>query len=177
MGLATLARRHTADHLRAISDGLFGMERALRAGEALSKITLVFFLIDENCQLVLSLHRFDDLLRAVFQVVRAAITFRPEFAMISLPFSTFVPSRRTTSGTCRPTSFHLCGDHAFGDDVASAMMPPKMLTKMPLTFGSEERDDLESFQSPSHRVAPPPSDQRKLAGSGTIQLDDVHRPP
>jgi hypothetical protein len=29
----------------------------------------------------------------------AAITARPEVLMISLPFSTFVPSRRTTSGT------------------------------------------------------------------------------
>ena len=33
---AAFARRHAADHLRAIGDGLLGMEGPLRAGEALA---------------------------------------------------------------------------------------------------------------------------------------------
>jgi hypothetical protein len=43
---AALAGRHAADHLRAIGDGLFGMEGALRAGEALADDAGVF--VDEN---------------------------------------------------------------------------------------------------------------------------------
>ena len=34
----------------------------------------------------------------------AGITASPEFERISRPFSTFVPSRRTTTGTFRPSS-------------------------------------------------------------------------
>jgi hypothetical protein len=36
VGLAALAGRDAADHLRAVGDGLFGMEGALLAGEALA---------------------------------------------------------------------------------------------------------------------------------------------
>ena len=43
---AALARRHAADHARAVSDRLLGMERALRAGEALADDAGV--LIDED---------------------------------------------------------------------------------------------------------------------------------
>jgi hypothetical protein len=46
VGGAALAGRHAADHLRAIGDGLFGMERALRAGEALTDHLGIF--VDEN---------------------------------------------------------------------------------------------------------------------------------
>ena len=53
----------------------------------------------------------------------AAITFRPDVLMISLPFSTLVPSRRTTSGTDRLVSF------------AAATTPLGVLISGPLLFG------------------------------------------
>ena len=43
---AAFAGRHAADHLRAVGDGLLGMERALRAGEALADDARI--LIDED---------------------------------------------------------------------------------------------------------------------------------
>src|SRR5262249_46219963 len=36
MRASALSRRDTADHFGAVGDGLFGMERALRPGEALA---------------------------------------------------------------------------------------------------------------------------------------------
>ena len=36
MGLPTLARGHAADHVGAVGDGLFRVESALAAGEALA---------------------------------------------------------------------------------------------------------------------------------------------
>ena len=42
MFLPALARRHAADHLRAIGDRLFGMEGALTAGEPLADNAGIF---------------------------------------------------------------------------------------------------------------------------------------
>ncbi|GAB1395633.1 hypothetical protein MASR1M65_04100 [Saprospiraceae bacterium] len=52
MGGAALAGRDAADHLGAVGDGLFGVEGALRAGEALADDFGVF--VDEDCHLALS---------------------------------------------------------------------------------------------------------------------------
>ena len=49
MGLPTLARRHTANHLGAIGNGLFRVKGTLRAGEALTDYLGVF--VDEDCHL------------------------------------------------------------------------------------------------------------------------------
>ena len=57
-----------------------------------------------------------------------------------LPSSTFVPSSRTTSGTASPTSF-AAATTPFAM-TSHFMMPPKMLTRIAFTFGSDE-DDLE----------------------------------
>ena len=46
---AALAGGDTADHLGAIGDGLLGMERALRAGEALTDHFGIF--VYEDCHL------------------------------------------------------------------------------------------------------------------------------
>src|SRR5262249_56347558 len=54
----------------------------------------------------------------------AAMMSRPDLARISFPFSTLVPSMRTTSGTERPTSFAACTP-------PSATPPhPRLRTKM-----------------------------------------------
>ena len=51
-----------------------------------------------------------------------------------LPSSALVPSRRTTRGTFSPTSFTAAITPSA--IVSQRMMPPKMLTRMPWTFGS-----------------------------------------
>src|SRR5204862_514415 len=59
---------------------------------------------------------------------------RPELARMSLPCCTLVPSRRTTSGTERFTSFAAATMPSAM--MSQRMMPPKMLTRMPFTAGS-----------------------------------------
>ena len=89
----------------------------------------------------------------------ADVTARPDSASIFRPSSTFVPSRRTTSGTFRPT----CLTAAMTPDaiVSHFMMPPKMLTKMPRTFGSAVMI-LNAAVTRSSVALPPTS--RKFAG-------------
>ena len=52
------------------------------------------------------------------------------------------------------------------------MMPPKMLTRMPFTFGSEVM--ILNAAVTFSLVAPPPT-SRKFAGALAVELDDVHR--
>ena len=52
------------------------------------------------------------------------------------------------------------------------MMPPKMLTRMPFTFGSEVM--ILNAAVTFSVVAPPPT-SRKFAGAMPVELDDVHR--
>jgi hypothetical protein len=56
MGLTALAGGDAADHLGAIGDGLFGVECALRAGEALTDHLGIF--VDEDCHLGILLKMF-----------------------------------------------------------------------------------------------------------------------
>jgi len=84
----------------------------------------------------------------------------PESARIFLPSSTLVPSRRTTSGTFRPTTFA-----ASTTPVAMTshfMMPPKMLTRIPFTFGSAVM--ILNAAATFSLLAPPPT-SRKFAGA------------
>ncbi len=75
MRAAALTRRDAADHARAVSDCLLGMERALSAGEALANDAGVF--IDEDGHGLSGLRaasgRFsdfgNDLLRRIVEVV------------------------------------------------------------------------------------------------------------
>ena len=85
---------------------------------------------------------------------------RFDLAMISLPSSTLVPSSRTTSGTRRPTSFTASTTPAA--ITSHFMMPPKMLTRMPFTFGSEVM--ILNAAATFSLLAPPPT-SRKLAGA------------
>src|SRR6056297_606201 len=175
MRLAALAGGHAADHLGAIGDRLFGVESALRAGEALTDHLGVF--VDEDCHLGVLLWKFRERRAAdarpggqpltAFTIFSAPslrssapITSRPEDEMISLPFSTFVPSRRTTSGTLSPTSFTAAITPSA--ITSQRMIPPKMLTRMPLTCGSEVM--ILNASVTFSLVAPPPT-SRKLAGS------------
>ena len=89
--------------------------------------------------------------------------------MIFLPRSTLVPSSRTTSGTFRPTSFTAATTPSA--ITSHFMMPPKMLTRMPFTFGSEVM--ILNAAATFSLVALPPT-SRKFAGAIAVELDDVH---
>src|SRR5207253_9680188 len=90
----------------------------------------------------------------------AAINASPLSFNNCFPLSTFVPSRRTTSGT---VSFTVFAALMIPCAITSHfMMPPKMLTRIAFTFLSAIRILKASVTCSS--VAPPPT-SRKLAGS------------
>src|SRR5205823_614718 len=68
-------------------------------------------------------------------IVSAGMIGRPESLRIFLPRSSLVPFMRTTSGTERFTS--LAAPTTPSAMVSHFMMPPKMLTRIALTFGLE----------------------------------------
>src|SRR4030095_11740244 len=156
MGGAAFARRRAADHLGAVGDRLLGMERAVLAGEALADD--LGALADEDGHQVLPLTAW-TIFCAASSRSSAEMTLRPDLAMISLPSSTLVPSRRTTSGTLRPTSFTAATTPSA--ITSQRMMPPKILTRMPLTLGSEVMI-LNAAATLSWVALPPTS--RKFAG-------------
>src|SRR5690554_1236642 len=97
---------------------------------------------------------------AASAMVSAEMIGRPDSARIFLPRSSLVPFMRTTSGTFRSTSRAAVTTPLAM--VSQRMMPPKMLTRMPLTLGflSMMVKAAVTFSV----VAPPPT-SRKLAGS------------
>src|SRR5476651_2064031 len=154
---AAFAGRHAAHHLGAVGDRLLGMEGALAAGDALADHLGV--LVDEDG------HQLDSLTAlTIFSAASARfsaeVILRPESFRIFLPRSTFVPSSRTTSGTCRLTSRAAATTPSA--ITSQRMMPPKMFTRMPSTLGSL-RMILNAAVTRS-LVAPPPT-SRKLAGA------------
>src|SRR5262245_950908 len=163
MGGAALARRHAADHARAVSDRLLGMERALRAGEALADDAGVP--IDENGHGLNGDHHAAPFTAATAFLAAssrssAGMTARPDSAKSSLPRATLVPSSRTINGTA---IWVACAAAMMPSAMMSQrMMPPKMLTRMAFTFGSE-RMILNAWVTRSLSAPPPTS--RKLAGS------------
>ena len=105
------------DHLACrIGERLLGVERAGLAGQAL-QMTLVF----ASTRMDISGRPRRPPRRSSARRRRgrsAAMTSRPLSFRMRLPSSTLVPSRRTTSGTFRPTSF-TAATHALGDHVAA----------------------------------------------------------
>src|SRR5262249_17575206 len=95
----------------------------------------------------------------------ADVTLRLDSAMIFLPSSTLVPSSRTTSGTRKPTS--LTAATTPSAITSHFMMPPKILTRIPLTLGSEVMI-LKAAATFSLVALPPTS--RKLAGVSPYSL-------
>src|SRR5690606_12258847 len=154
---AALAGAHATNHFRAIGNRLFRMERTLITREALADDLGV--LVDENGHYAASFTAL-TIFSAASARLSAEMMGRPDSAMIFLPSSTLVPSSRTTSGTPSETSFAAATTPSAM--MSQRMMPPKMLTRMPSTFGSE-RMILNAAVTFS-LVAPPPT-SRKFAGS------------
>ena len=86
-----------------------------------------------------------------------------------LPSSTLVPSSRTTSGTCSPTSFTAATTPAAM--MSHFMIPPKMFTRMPFTFGIGG-DDLEGRRH--LLVGGAAADIEEVGRRLAVELDDVH---
>src|SRR5690606_22363912 len=120
MRLATLAGRGAADDLGAIGERLLGMESTVLAGETLGDDAGLG--ADENGHQALPLTA-STIFRAASSRSSADTTLRPDSAMICLPSSTLVPSRRTTSGTSRPTA--LTAAMTPRAITSQRMMPPK----------------------------------------------------
>src|SRR3954465_2592750 len=101
MLLAATGRRRAGDDLGAVVEALLSVERALLAREALADHLRVF--VDQDA------HRpppasFTTLTAASVRP-GAGVILRPLPASSSRPFSTFVPSSRTTTGTLTSTCF------------------------------------------------------------------------
>src|SRR3954453_13746459 len=102
---------------------------------------------------------------AASHIPSAVMSGRPESLRICLPRSTFVPSRRTTTGTGSPTSREaLTTPSAIR---SPRMMPPKILIRIAFTFLSL-RMMRNAFLTCS-ALAPPPT-SRKFAGSPPASL-------
>ena len=98
MRLPALTRCHTADHFGAVRQRLFGMKRALLAGETLANHLGI--LVDQDT------HTASPTARCAASVrLCAAIIESPDSANNLRPSSAFVPSSRTTTGTFTPISF------------------------------------------------------------------------
>src|SRR5664279_4279135 len=162
MGRPAFARRRTADHLGAVGNRHLGMERAVLAGKALADHLGV--LVDEDAHYAATFTAF-TIFCAASSRSSADVTLSLDSAMIFLPRSTLVPSRRTTSGTFNPISFTAATTPSA--ITSHFMMPPKMLTRMPFTFGSEVMI-LNAAVTFSFVALPPTS--RKLAGAMPYSL-------
>src|SRR5581483_2400065 len=95
-----LAGRDSADDLRAVFHRLPGVERALAAGNALADDLCV--LVDENGHAQAAFFTASVIFLAASPRSSAGMIAKPLSAMIFLPCSTLVPSKRTTSGTLMP---------------------------------------------------------------------------
>src|SRR5208282_6013073 len=153
---AALSGRSAADHLGAIGGRLLGMECAVLAGKALADHFGV--LVDQDGHYAAFLTAL-TIFCAASSRSSAEVTLRLDLAMISLPSATLVPSRRTTSGTLKPTSFTAATTPSAM--TSQRMMPPKMLIKIPFTLESEVM--ILNAAVTLSLLAPPPT-SRKFAG-------------
>src|SRR5690606_33286228 len=126
-----LARGHAADHLGTVLDRLLGVEGALTAGETLADHFGV--LVDQYAHLAPPA-AFTTCSAASSKLL-AAMMFMPLSASFCAPSSALLPSRRTTTGTTKPTT-------STAPMMPSAIrsqrtIPPKMFTRTACTWSSE----------------------------------------
>src|SRR5690606_11954322 len=123
-GLPAAAGGDAGDHLGAVGEAAAGVQAARLAGDALEDDARV--LVDENAHgRTPQAFTAATIFFAPSSIDAALWMARPLSSRIFLPRSTFVPSRRTTSGTFRPSSF-VAATTAFAM-MSQRMMPPKML--------------------------------------------------
>src|SRR5690606_20661247 len=157
---AALARRDAADHLRAVVEGALGVEQAGLAGDALRDHFRLLVHQDAHGFPPSASFTSATIFCAPSAIESAATILRPDSFRIFLPSSTLVPSSRTTSGRFSPSS--LAAATTPSAMTSQRMMPPKMFTKMPFTFGSA---NMILNASVTFSFEAPPPTSRKLAGS------------
>src|ERR1039458_648563 len=162
MGRPAFTGRCAADHLGAVGNRHVRMECAVIGGDDGSDPFRIF--VDEDGHYAASFTAL-TIFCAASSRSSADVTLSLDSAMIFLPRSTLVPSRRTTSGTFNPISFTAATTPSA--ITSHFMMPPKMLTRMPFTFGSEVM--ILNAAVTFSFVAPPPT-SRKLAGAMPYSL-------
>src|ERR1700722_1533864 len=153
---SALARRHATNHLGSVIDGRLRVETGLASGEALKQYSRVLIYQDA--------HAFTPLaawttFSAASRIPSATVKLKPDVLKISCPFSTLVPSIRTTTGAVTFNS-----RAAFTTPVASTSqrrMPPKILMSTAFTPASESK--IRNAFLICSAFAPPPT-SRKFAG-------------
>src|SRR4029077_9895029 len=150
-----LARRHARDHFAAVLDHLPRMEATFAAGKPLDD--------DPRLFIYKHAHRAPPASATTFSAPSfmsfAIVSPNPESLNISCPFSTFVPSMRTTTGSLRFKSFAAATTP--DANTSHRRIPPKILMNTPFTLGSFTKI-LNAFFTCSAEAPPPTS--RKLAG-------------
>src|SRR5690606_23587833 len=158
---AAASRRDAGDDFRAVLEALLGVERALTPRKPLRDDLRLLADEDAHAAPPASATTFDA---ASFRSSAGTIA-SPLSASICLPFSTFVPSSRTTTGTL--TSASVTAAITPSAIRSQRTIPPKMFTRIAFTF-SLVRMMLNASLTRS-AVAPPPT-SRKFAGSPPCSL-------
>src|SRR5215203_3028845 len=157
--VAALARGDAGHHLCPVVAAAEGVERALLAGDALH----------EQARVVVHPDRHDyappfaaaTTFSAASAMSLATMNWNAASRRMRRPSSTFVPSRRTTTGIWTSPSSSMAPTTPRAMRSVRAM-PPKMLISTALTLGSDTRMRKAFFTASCE--APPPT-SRKLAGS------------
>src|SRR3954468_17630149 len=159
--LAALARRHARHDVRAVALVFHRVERALAARDA--RDAHARLLVDQDAHALTSAPDFASSTTrwAASSIVASTCSpGRSASAKSRRPSSSFVPSRRTTNGTCGLT----CSNASISPLATSSqrVMPPKMLNSTALTFGS---DRITSTADTIASAFDPPPASRKFAGA------------
>src|SRR3954452_23192896 len=151
--LPRLARRDAGDQVGAVVLVVQAVEAALPAGEARDHELRVLAYEDAH-------PASSTTFAAAPSMVFSTVTFgRFASASSRRPSSSFVPSRRTTNGTF--TSIWLKASISTRATSSQRAMPPKMLKRTALTFGSLRI--TSTAETMASAFEPPPA-SRKLAG-------------
>src|SRR5690606_25891647 len=146
-------RCYPSNDLRSVFKHLFCMEKGCFPSNPLYDYFCLF--INEHTHAITppSASTNFTIFCAPSAIESAATMFKPDSFNNFLPSSTFVPSKRTTNGTAKPTSFAaVITPFAM---MSHFMIPPKMLTKIPLTFLSDKM--ILNASVTFSAVAPPPT--------------------
>jgi hypothetical protein len=158
-----------ADHLGAVGDRLLGVEGAVLAGEALADDLGV--LVDQDghgFDLLRLPDGLDDLLGGVVEVVGrndVEAGFVDDL-LAELDVGAFEAHDQRN---LRPTS--LTAATTPSAMTSHFMMPPKMLTRMPFTFGSAV---MILNAAVTFSLVGAAADVEEVRGLGAVELDDVH---
>src|SRR6185436_3103320 len=153
-----------AHDLRAVREALFGVIGALLARESLAQDARVP--IDQDAHfLPFALPAMATTVRAASVRSAAAVMVSPLPASISRAFGAFVPSSRTTTGTCTPT--FLTAVMMPSAMMSQRTMPPKMFTRIARTFLF---DRMSSNATVTRSAVAPPPTSRKFAGAPPCSL-------